>query len=97
MCLISPLARVRLADFVDTGRSVAAFHIGRIIFQMGSANILQAVRPGAAMPALYRGIIGNTLDAVIHSVHFKAAHMHFVSFNVTVHFSSLNPGAAPRF
>jgi hypothetical protein len=69
--------------------------IMRLFFQVGSANISLAIRLGASMLEFDRGIVGNTLNTVIQSLHFKVTNMHFVRFNITVHISSLNSGATP--
>jgi hypothetical protein len=86
---------VWLANFIQIDAAVASFHIWSIFFQMGSADILQAIGLGATMLALNGGVVGNAFDAVIHSLHLKAAHVHFMSFDVTVHFSSFYMGLIP--
>jgi hypothetical protein len=62
---------------------VTAFHTGRIIFQAGSADIFHAIRLGAAMPAFDRGFVGDTLENVIQSVHFKVTNMLVMRFVFT--------------
>jgi hypothetical protein len=74
---------VRLSDFIDVNRTVTAFHTRRIIFQVCCADILHAIRLGAAMPAFDRGFVGNTHENVLQSIHFKETDMFIVSFDFT--------------
>jgi hypothetical protein len=93
--MFSLLTRVGLANFITVNYTVTTLHIGRIFFQMGGADILQTICFGAAMPAFNGGIVGNSLETLFQTLHFKAANMHLVSFNVTVHCSSIAAGAPP--
>jgi len=50
---------------IEVNYAVSTFHIRRIFFTMGCANIFKTIHLGAAMPAFDRGIVGNALDAVL--------------------------------
>ena len=88
---------MRLADFFQTDTAVSPLHIGCIAPQMGSTDIFQAVRPGAAMSTLDSGVAGQALYDLILPFKFQGTHMHFVGFSITAHDSSLIIRETPGF
>jgi hypothetical protein len=51
------LAGVGFADLVQTDTAVTTFHIGRILAQMGGADVLHTVYLGATVTAFNYGVV----------------------------------------
>jgi hypothetical protein len=86
---------VRFADIFEADAAMAALHAGGIVEQMGSAEVLGAVRLDAALFTFDGGLVGKALDTVIQPLGFEGTHMHLVIFTVATHnysFSLSIPG-----
>jgi len=85
---------VLLASFIEVSNTVTTSALGASSSRRGAQTFLRLFA-WASMLVFDRGIIGNTLDVIIRSLHFMVTNMLVGKFNITVNFFSLNRVATP--